>query len=101
MPHIEAGLPFSGAVPLTVHTSRKGAESAEPRALPQMVRYIAAILEAADGLTDHEAQRLLNIPLASVIARRDPLRLAGLVYAQGTRPGPTGEQNAIWRWRQA
>jgi hypothetical protein len=42
---------------------------------------------------------LLNIPLASVCARRAPLRKAGLIYAEGTRPGPTGVGNAIWRFK--
>jgi hypothetical protein len=95
----DAGLPYEGSTPLTRHTSNQGAEAAEPKALPQMVRYIVALTDAPDGLTDHEAERRLSIPLASVIARRDVLRRADLVYPEGTRPGPTGEPNAVWRWR--
>jgi hypothetical protein len=99
MPHTDAGLPFNGSVPLTVHTSRQGAEDAKERAPSQLVRYIEALTDAGEGLTDLEASKLLNIPLASVCARRAPLRKAGLIYAEGTRPGPTGVGNAIWRFK--
>lgn len=95
----DSGLPFSGSVPLTRHTSRAGAEAAAERAPSQTARYIAALLDARDGLTDHEAARLLGIPNTSVCARRAPLRKAGLIYAEGTRPGPDKVSNAIWRWR--
>lgn len=84
---------------MTVHTSRQGAEDAKDRALPQTIRYIEALQDAVNGLTDHEAAKLLGIPNTSVCARRAPLRKAGLIYAEGTRPGPNGVQNAIWRWR--
>lgn len=99
MPHTD-GLPFQGATPLSLHTSRAGAESAKDRAPSQLIRYICLLVDSADGVTDHEAAFRLQIPLASVCARRDPLRKAGLVHAEGIRPGPTGEQNAIWRWRR-
>lgn len=100
MPYTDAQLPYSGSDPLTVHTSRQGAEDAKERAIEQTTRYIAALVDAVDGLTDHEAARLLGIPNTSVCARRAPLRKAGLIYAEGTRKGPTGIANAIWRWRQ-
>lgn len=100
MPFTESGLPFSGAVPLTAHTSRQGAEAASNRAPSQLVRLIEAYVHAADGLTDHEAARLLGIPNTSVCARRAPLRKAGLIYAEGTRPGPDGVANAVWRWKR-
>jgi hypothetical protein len=100
MPYTDSELPYSGSVPLTIHTSRQGAEDAKARALPQTIRYVAALQDAAEGLTDAEAAKVLDIPLASVCARRAPLRKAGLIYAEGTRPGPTGVGNAIWRWRK-
>lgn len=100
MPHTDSGLPFSGGViPLTRHTSKLAAEAAEPKALPQMVRYISALCDAPNGLTDWEAAELLGILHTSVCARRDPLRRAGLIFCNGTRPGPDGSANAIWRWR--
>lgn len=101
MPHTDAGLPFSGGtVPLTRHTSRKGAEAAEGRAPSQIIRYIAALIDAPDGLTDLEAAAILKIKNTSVCARRAPLRKAGLIYAEGTRPSPDGVANAVWRWRR-
>lgn len=98
--HTESGLPFSGAVPLSRHTSMKGAESAEKKAPSQLLRMIVLLVHAVDGYTDHELAHALSIPLASVCARRAQLREAELIYAQGTRPGPTGEPNAVWRWRR-
>lgn len=102
MPHIESGLPFQGSVPLTRHTSRAGAEAAEKRAPSQLVRMVSAYVDAPDGRTDHEMAAYLGIPLASVCARRAPLRKAGLIFAEGTRPGPDGTTpNAVWRWRKS
>lgn len=100
MAHTDAGLPFAGSVPLTRHTSRKGAEAAEERAPSQLIRMISAYIAAADGYTDHEIAAVLGIKNTSVCARRAPLRKAGLIHAEGTRPGPDGVANAIWRWRR-
>jgi hypothetical protein len=100
MPYLESGLPFSGAATLTRHTSRAGAEAAADRAPSQLVRYIEALTDAPAGLTDHEAAAKLGCRNTSICARRAPLRKAGLIYAEGTRLGPDGIQNAIWRWRR-
>ncbi len=99
VPYLDTGLPFNGSVPLTRHTSRQGAEDAADRAPSQTVRYIAALIDAPDGLTDYEAAAKLGCRNTSICARRAPLRKAGLIYAEGTRKGPDGVQNAIWRWR--
>jgi hypothetical protein len=100
MPYTESHLPFQGSVPLTAHTSRLGAEAATDRAPSQLVRYIEALTDAPDGLTDHEAAARLGCRNTSICARRGSLRKAGLIYAEGTRLGPDGIQNAIWRWRK-
>jgi hypothetical protein len=100
MPYVDSGLPFNGSTPLSLHTSRAGAKDAEQRSTSQTIRYIEALTDAVDGLTDAEAAKVLGIPLASVCARRAPLRKAGLIFCEGTRPGPTGIGNAIWRWRR-
>ena len=66
------------------------------RALPQTVRYMAA-LQAHGGLTDAEAARVLGLERSSVNARRAPLVKAGLVVANGFRLGPTGRiRNVVW-----
>lgn len=98
MPYLDSGLPLQGSTPLTLHTSRQGAEHAEKRAPSQLLRMIRLLLDARDGFTDHELAARLEIPLASVCARRGQLREAHLVYAEGTRPGPDGTPNAIWRF---
>lgn len=97
MPWIESALPFQGSVPQSAHASRAGAEDAAPRALSQTVRYLA-LLKAHGGLTDAEAAKLLDLERTSINARRRPLVKAGLVIADGFRPGPTGKvKNVIWR----
>ena len=100
MPYTESNLPYQGSVPLSRSTSLAGAESAKDRAPSQLIRMIVALLDAPDGLTDHDLARILDIPLASVCARRAPLRNAGLVYCEGVRSGATGEPNALWRFRR-
>ncbi len=100
MPYTSSSLPYQGSVPLSRSTSLAGAESAKDRAPSQLIRYIVALIDAADGLTDWEAAKLLGIHNTSVCARRNSLRAAGLVFAEGTRPGPDGVANAIWRWQK-
>lgn len=98
MPYTEAGLPFSGAVAQSQHTSRAGADNATGRAVNQTIRYLAALKDRGDhGLTDLEAARVLGIERSSVNARRRPLVAAGLVVAGGFRDGPTGVKNVAWR----
>jgi hypothetical protein len=100
MPWLEGALPFSGSVPQSAHASRAGAEDAAPRALSQTVRYLAQLKGHRDGLTDAEAAKLLGLERSSINARRVPLVKAGLVYADGFRPGPTGKvKNTIWKAR--
>jgi hypothetical protein len=97
MPHTDAGLPFQGCTPLSRFTSHAGAQDAKDRALPQTVRYLA-LLKESGGLTDAEAATRLGIERSSVNARRVPLVKAGLVVADGVRPGPTGKVlNVVWK----
>lgn len=99
MPYVHDGqLPFSGLTPQSAHASRAGAEDAAPRALSQTVRYLSLLKSRPQGCTDAEAAELLGLERSSVNARRVPLVKAGLVYADGFRPGPTGKvRNTIWK----
>jgi hypothetical protein len=100
MSHTISGLPFSGNVPLSRHTSYQGAEDAKSRALPQTVRYLE-LLKARypDGYTDAEAAVRLGLERTSINARRAPCVEAGLVEACGTRErDETGNRNTVWRW---
>lgn len=100
MPTTAAGLPFSGSTPISRHASHQGAEDAEVRALPQTIRLLALYKSRPQGATDWEAAELLGLERSSVNARRSPLVKAGLVYADGTRPGPTGKiKNTVWKAR--
>ena len=97
MPWIESSLPFSGSGPQSSHASRCGAEDAAPRALNQTVRYLSLLKSRPQGCTDAEAADLLGLERSSINARRRPLVTAGLVYADGFRPGSTGIRNTIWK----
>ena len=98
MPHTEQGLPFSGVTPQSRHASHAGAQDAAPRALSQTIRLLALLKAHPLGLTDAESAVLLNIERTSINARRAPLVKAGLVYAAGFRPGPTGKiKNTVWK----
>lgn len=97
MSYTEAGLPFSGAVPQSRHTSRLGAEDAKGRSVPQVIRYLKALKDRPDrGLTDWEAAELLGVERSTINARRAELVEAGLVVPSGDRPGPTGVRNTVW-----
>jgi len=97
MPYIESSLPFSGTLPQSRHASRSGAEEAAPRALSQTVRYLRALKDRRDGLTDAEAAKVLHVERSTINARRVPLVKAGLVVADGFRPGVTGTKNTVWK----
>jgi hypothetical protein len=97
MPYTDSVLPFSGVTPQSRHASRAGAVSAEPRALTQTVRYLVALKDRPVGLTDREAADLLDLERNVINARRVPLVKAGLVVADGFRPGSSGVRNTVWK----
>ncbi len=103
MPWIEGALPFaSGSTPQAAHASRAGAEDAAPRAMSQVVRYLALLKASPRGLTDAEAAQRLGIERTSVNARRAVLVKAGLVYSDGFRKRTTNgrnNRNTVWKAR--
>ena len=101
MSHTLDGLPFSGSVPLSTHTSYLGAASASARALPQLVTYLALLWHAyPDGLTDAESAERMGVERSSINARRAPAVQAGLVEPYGTRQrAATETANCVWRLR--
>lgn len=97
MPMTDHGLPFAdGITQLSRFTSHAGSEDAKARALPQTIRLLTA-LKVHGGLTDWESAKLLGVERTSITARRVPLVKAGIVVSDGTRPGPTGTRNCVWR----
>jgi len=96
VPYTKGSLPFNGSTPLSRHTSHLGALDASERALTQTVAYLHLIKVHA-GLTDWDAARLMRVERTSITARRAPLVKAGLVVAEGTKPGPTGIRNVVWK----
>jgi len=101
MPTTDSGLPFSGATPLSLHNSAKGAEDAKVRALPQLVTYLTLLWHAyPDGYTDAESAERMGVERTSVNARRAPCVAAGLVEPYGSRTRPsTDTSNTVWRLR--
>jgi hypothetical protein len=78
------------------HTSYTAAVATHPRRGAQARRYLQ-LLGTRGPLTDHEAQRGLGVPLASICAIRNTLITAQLV-TRGfeTRRGPYGHRNQTW-----
>lgn len=98
MPHIgdTPSLPFSGSTPIARHTSYQGAKTAHPRAGSQALR-VLLLIKAHTLLTDHELADLSGLPLATVNARRNFLCKKGLIVACGSKVGPFGVSNCLWR----
>jgi hypothetical protein len=99
MPYTEQGLPFAGSNPQSRHASRLGAESAEPRALPQTIRLLQMLKDHPWGLTDQESADLLGLQRSTINARRAELVKADLVYADGFKDGKFGTRNVVWKAR--
>ena len=99
MSYTAQGLPFAGSTSISRHCSYAGAVDAQDRALPQTLRLLTLLKSRPQGCTDMEAAELLGLERSSINARRRPLVQAGLVYADGTRPGVTGVRNAVWKSR--
>lgn len=95
---IEGVLPYGGETPQSRHASRSGAEDAAARSTSQTIRYLSLLKSRPQGCTDWEAKELLDLERTTINARRAPLVKAGLVYADGFRPGPTGKvKNTVWK----
>lgn len=88
-------LPFSGAGPLARHASVTGAVRALPRAGSQAWR-LYLLYRARGPQTDHQASRALDLPLASICARRSWLVAQHLVVAHDLVVGPFGAKNTRW-----
>lgn len=96
-------LPFQGSTPQSRHTGYKAAVSASARRESLQARYLNVLEDWArdhdgDGLTDHEAARLLCCPVSSMCSTRAALR--DQLRTHGEREGPYGEKNTIWTLTQ-
>lgn len=85
--------------------SREAARVIETRSSGQCERYIALLQRFPAGLTDHEASRLLKMPLSSICGRRGELNARAKASGQskpiqkrGSKEGPHGIRNARWVW---
>ena len=103
MPYTDQGLPLSGAVNQSRHTSALGAEEVMPRAGAQ-TRRLLFLLADRGPQTDWELHHLMRIERTTVTARRRPLCVdvddqgAYIEASPGEyRPGPTGTKNTLWR----
>lgn len=92
-------LPFQGVTPQSRHTGYKAAASAATRRESLQSRYVKVLEDWArdhdgDGLTDHEAARILCCPVSSMCSTRAGIRTK--LRTHGEREGPYGEPNTIW-----
>ena len=79
-------------------TSREAAERIEPVAGTMRAKVLDVIRgRGAEGATDDEIQRVLDLSQNSARPRRRELELGGLVRDSGrTRPTRSGRQAAVW-----
>jgi hypothetical protein len=90
----EMTLPFSGSTPLSRHSSYEGARTASERVGRQCLELLTAY--ANGPLTDREAAERVNLPIATICARRNELVKRGLVQAIDLIVGPFGVKNTRW-----
>lgn len=92
-------LPFSGATPISRHRSAQAAEAASHTRGRRTLEYLALLDRVgADGITDHDAARMLGLPLSSINSIRNG---CGRLVEPSERVGesPFGRKVTCWRKR--
>jgi len=92
----EASLPVSGRTPLSRQCSAKAAQQASRTRGPKTREYLALLAQiGAHGVTDHDAARMLGLPLSSINSIRNGC--GELVTAAGEGRSPYGRAATRWR----
>ena len=77
-------------------TSHAAASAIDASGL-QAVAYEAIIASGERGLINSELVVVTGLDWNTVTPRVRPLVNKGLVYADGTRPGPSGKKQTVWK----
>lgn len=91
-------LPFSGSTPISRHHSALAAHSAATTRGVKTLRYLQLLAEIGPyGVTDHDAARMMGVPLSSVCSIRNGC--GRLVEARTDVSGVSqfGKKATLWR----
>lgn len=92
-------LPFSGSTPISRHRSAQAAEAASHTRGLRTLQYLALLNRVgADGVSDHEAQRMLGFPLSSINSIRNG---CGRLVEPSARVGESPYGRKVTCWRRA
>lgn len=94
----DVNLPVSGKSPIARHHSAKAAQSAAVNRGRKTLEYLALLEKVGEvGVTDHDAARMLGVPLSSVNSIRNGC--GSLVEARSDFNGlsPFGKSVTLWR----
>jgi hypothetical protein len=92
-------LPFSGTTPIARHHSAEAARKAAEKRGEKSLQYLDLLSKVGEsGITDHEASRMLGLPLSSINSIRNGC--GGLVIpADGVGLSPYGRTVTKWKRR--
>lgn len=91
-------LPFSGTTPISRQHSALAAQAAAEKRGEKTLEYLALLDRVgADGVSDHDAARMLGLPLSSINSIRNGC--ADLIEARPDAHGasPYGRRVTLWR----
>ncbi len=92
-------LPFSGSTPISRHHSAQAAQHAAEKRGRRTLEYLALLSEVGEaGVTDHDAARMLGLPLSSINSIRNG---CGELVEPANREGlsPYGRTVTCWKRR--
>lgn len=93
-------LPFSGRTPISRHHSAQAAHQAAEKRGRKTLEYLELLAKVGEaGVTDHDAARMLGVPLSSINSIRNG---CGELVAPSDREGlsPYKRKVTCWKRRQ-
>lgn len=97
----DVSLPVSGKSPIARHHSAKAAQSAAVNRGRKTIEYLELLEKVgARGVTDHDAARMLGVPLSSVNSIRN--NCGDLIEPRSDASGvsPFGKSVTLWRKKE-
>lgn len=92
-------LPFSGSTPISRHRSAQAAEAASHTRGRRTLEYLALLDRVGEnGVTDHDAARMLGLPLSSINSIRNG---CGELIAPSDLEGLSPYGRKVTRWKRS
>lgn len=91
-------LPFSGSTPISRHHSAQAAQQAAEKRGRRTLEYLELLARVGDaGLTDHDAARMLGVPLSSVNSIRNG---CGQLIEPAKESGVSPYGRTVTKWKR-